>query len=57
MFLTPEQMVKLLLDMLEGAAPDHFLLWDTKPGMTYEDSYAFHQLFAEEVWPKIKDLK
>jgi len=56
-FLTPEQMLKLLLDMLEGAAPDHFLLWDTKPGMTCEDAYAFHKLFAEEVWPKIKDLK
>jgi len=55
-FLTPDQMVQLLRGILEGAAPDHFLLWDTKPGMTYEDSYAFHKLFAEEVWPKIKDL-
>ena len=56
-FLTPDQMVQLLRGILEGAAPDHFLLWDTKSGMTYEDSYAFHKLFAEEVWPKIKDLK
>ena len=52
----PDQMVPLVQGILEGAAPDHFLLWDTKPGMTYEDSYAFHKLFVEEVWPKIKDL-
>ncbi len=55
-FLTPDQMVRFLRDILEGAAPDHLLLWDTKPGMTYEDAYAFHKLFAEEVWPQIKDL-
>ena len=53
---TPDQMVRFLRDILEGAAPDHLLLWDTKPGMTYEDAYAFHKLFAEEVWPQIKDL-
>jgi len=41
---------------LTGAAPDHFLLADNKPGMTYEDSYEFHNLLAEQVWPQIKDL-
>ena len=56
-FLTPDQMVKLLREILESAAPDHLLLWDNKPGMTYDDSYDFHKLFAEEVWPKVKDLK
>ena len=55
-FLTPDQMVRFLRDILAGAAPDHLLLWDTKPGMTYEDAYACHKLFAEAVWPHIKDL-
>ena len=55
-FMTPDQMVDLLLEFFEGAAPDHLLLWDIKPGMTYEASYEFHKLFAEQVWPKIKDL-
>ncbi len=55
-FLTPDDMVKLLREILEDAAPDHLELWDNKPGMTYEDSYEFHKLFAEQVWPKIKDL-
>ena len=55
-FLTPDQMVKLLREILEGAAPDRLLLWDNKPGMTYEDSYEFHKLFTEQVWPEIKDL-
>ena len=55
-FLTPDQMVALLREILDGAAPDHLQLWDNKPGMTYEDSYEFHKLFAEQVWPKIKDL-
>lgn len=55
-FLTPDQMVALLRDYLGGAAPDVLLLWDKKPGMTYQDSYEFHKLFAEQVFPKIKDL-
>jgi alkanesulfonate monooxygenase SsuD/methylene tetrahydromethanopterin reductase-like flavin-dependent oxidoreductase (luciferase family) len=55
-FLTPDQLVNLLKEVLEGAAPDHLLLWDKKPGMTYEDSYEFHKLFIEEVWPTIRNL-
>ena len=55
-FLTPDQMVELLREILTGAAPDHFLLADNKPGMTYEDYYEFHNLLAEQVWPQIKDL-
>ena len=55
-FLTPDQMVDLLQEILAGASPDHLLLWDNKPGMTYEDPYGFHKLFAEQVWSKIKDL-
>lgn len=55
-FMTPEEMVKLLREFFAGAAPDHLLLWDVKPGMTYEDSYAFHKLFVEQVWPQIRDL-
>ena len=49
MFLTPDQMVALLREILDGAAPDHLQLWDNKPGMSYEDSYEFHKLFAEQV--------
>ena len=55
-FLTPEQMVPLLLELFAGAAPDHLLLWDIKPGMTYEASYEFHKRFAEQVWPQIRAL-
>ena len=55
-FLTPDDMVKLLRELLDGAAPDHLELWDNKPGMSYEDSYEFHKLFVEQVWPKIKDM-
>ena len=55
-FLTPDQMVKLLREILEGAAPDHLLLWDNKPGVSFQESYEFHKLFTEKVWPEIKDL-
>jgi hypothetical protein len=55
-FMTPDQMVHLLRDLFAGAPPDHLLLWDIKPGMTYEASYEFHKRFAEQVWPKIRAL-
>lgn len=52
-FLTPDQMVKLLRELFDGAPPDHLLLWDATPGMSYEESYESHKMFIEQVWPKL----
>jgi alkanesulfonate monooxygenase SsuD/methylene tetrahydromethanopterin reductase-like flavin-dependent oxidoreductase (luciferase family) len=56
-FFTPDDLVGYLTDMLGGAAPDHLLLWDNRPGMTWDDSYEMHQLFVDRVWPRIRDLR
>ncbi|HIN36642.1 MAG TPA: LLM class flavin-dependent oxidoreductase [Dehalococcoidia bacterium] len=52
-FLTPDQMVKLLRELFDGAPPDHLLLWDAVPGMSFQESYESHKMFVEQVWPKI----
>ena len=55
-FLTPDQMVELLRELFDGAPPDHLLLWDATPGMTYEESFESHKMFIERVWPRLTDL-
>lgn len=53
-FFTPDDLVAYLTDLFAGAPPDHLLLWDNRPGMSWDESYRMHQLFAEQVWPRIR---
>lgn len=55
-FHTPESAVRYIRREYGKNPPTHLLLWGVTPGMTYAESYGYHQLFIEKVKPQLGGL-
>ena len=56
LFQTPDDAVTYLRRRYGDHPPAWLILWANRPGMTYEESTAHHQLFMAKVAPHLKDL-
>jgi alkanesulfonate monooxygenase SsuD/methylene tetrahydromethanopterin reductase-like flavin-dependent oxidoreductase (luciferase family) len=55
-FLTPDDCVKLIREYFGGAPPDTLILWGNRPSMRMSEALEYHQLFASDVMPRVRDL-